>query len=275
MFYKKKLETEFRSCTSITADVADMVAESGVKEGICLVSVPHTTASLAITSFWDPRGLEDLMDEIDRNIPTRVSYKHQDSPYDASGHVKSALIGSYASLIIHDGKLILGSSQGLVFVEHDGPRPREFYVQVVEAALFLERISVPTVYMGMHDITREVEAAVEKSGVREGVCHVSVLHSTAGLVLARRDALALRDVMEDIERMVPTRVDFKHRETASDAGGHVKTALTGTQITVPVAEGKLLLGADQAIVFAEYDGPRPRGCFVAVYETAEEGRKIG
>ena len=86
--------------------------ESGVQEGLCVICIPHTTAGLTITSFWDPRGLDDLLDEIDRNIPTRVSYKHQDSPYDASGHVKSAMIGSSASLIISGGKLILGSSQG-------------------------------------------------------------------------------------------------------------------------------------------------------------------
>ena len=114
MFYKRELTTQFRSCTSITAAVNEIVAESGVREGMCLISVPHTTAGLAITSFWDPRGLADLMDEIDRNIPTRVSYKHQDSPYDASGHVKSAMMGSSATLIIHEGKLVLGSSQGPV-----------------------------------------------------------------------------------------------------------------------------------------------------------------
>lgn len=273
MFYKRKLETDFRSYASITADVGAIVEESGVREGICLIFVPHTTASLVITSFWDPRGLEDLMDEIDRNIPTRVSYKHQDSPYDASGHVKSALIGSSASLIIHNGELVLGSSQGLVLVEHDGPRPREFYVQIAEAEPFVEKISVPTVYMGMHDLTLRVQAVVDRSGAKEGICHISVLHSTAGLVLTDRDASALQDVMEDIERMVPTRVDFKHRETASDAGGHVKTALTGTQLTVPVVDGKLLLGKEQAIVFAEFDGPRPRSCVAAVYETKGEGRE--
>ena len=62
MFYKKELTTTFRSCTSITAEVNELVAQSGVKDGICLVSVPHTTASLVITSFWDPRGLDDLLD---------------------------------------------------------------------------------------------------------------------------------------------------------------------------------------------------------------------
>ena len=265
MFYVKELKTTFRSCTSITAEVQDIVKESGVKEGIVTVSVPHTTASLVITSFWDPRGLADLMDEIDRNIPTRVSYKHQDSPYDASGHVKSAMIGSSASLILHEGKLMLGSSQGLVFVEHDGPRPRKFFVNIVEKPLFIKKISVPTVYMGMHDITDKVKEVVKESGVEAGICHVSVLHSTAGLVIASKDEEARKDVMDDIERMVPTRVDFKHRETASDAGGHVKTSLTGTQITAPVSGHDIVLGTDQALVFAEYDGPRPRSCYVAVY----------
>lgn len=266
MFYKRELTTAFRSCTSITADVNEIVAESGVQEGLCLISVPHTTAGLAITSFWDPRGLADLMDEIDRNIPTRVSYKHQDSPYDASGHVKSAMMGSSATLIIHEGKLVLGSSQGLVFVEFDGPRPREFYAQVIAHPLYLRKGSVATVYMGMHDITADVGKIVEDSGVKNGLCHVSMLHSTAGLLLCDRDEAARRDVMADIERMVPTRVDFKHRETASDAGGHVKTALTDSQLSIPVVDGHLALGEDQAIVFAEYDGPRPRSFFAAVYE---------
>lgn len=265
MFYHRKLTTEFRSCTSITAQVNEIVAESGVQEGVCLVSIPHTTAGLAITSFWDPRGLDDLLDEIDRNIPTRVSYKHQDSPYDASGHVKSAMMGTSATLIIHEGKMVLGSSQGLVFVEFDGPRPREFYVQIISKELYLEKGNVETTYMGMHDLTESIEQIVTRSGVRDGICHVSMLHSTAGLIVAPRDPLAAKDVMEDIERMVPTRVDFKHRETASDAGGHVKTALTDSQFTLPVRDGKPVLGAEQAVVFAEYDGPRPRNYYVAVY----------
>ena len=71
--------------------------------------------------------------------------------------------------------------------------------------------------------------------------------------------------MADIERMVPTRVDFKHRETASDAGGHVKTAITNSQISAIVEEGELMLGQEQAIVFAEFDGPRPRSYYVCVY----------
>lgn len=274
MFYQKNLETEFRSCISITADVERFVAESGVKEGLCIVALPHTTAGLAITSFWDPRGLTDLMDEIDRNIPTRVSYKHQDSPYDASGHVKSALTGSSATLLIHEGKLVLGSSQGLVFVEFDGPRKRKFQVQIIERNMVIKKCGLRTEYMGMHDISKGIRKVVEESGIQNGICHIAMLHSTAGLLLASKNPEARKDVMEDIERMVPTRVDFKHRETASDAGGHVKTALTGSQITLAVCGGEMMLGSDQAVVFAEFDGPRPRSYYTAVLADGE-GKENG
>ncbi|MEH7236417.1 secondary thiamine-phosphate synthase enzyme YjbQ [Bacillus sp. JJ1562] len=129
----------------------------------------------------------------------------------------------------------------------------------------LEKININTTYMGMHDITNEINDIIDKSGVRTGICHVSVLHSTAGLVIASgKESSCNVDIMDDIERLVPTRVDFKHRETASDAGGHVKTALTGTQITLIIENNKLLLGPEQAVIFAEFDGPRPRACFVGV-----------
>lgn len=274
MFYQKSLETEFRSCISITADVEKFVEESGVKEGLCIIALPHTTAGLAITSFWDPRGLTDLMDEIDRNIPTRVSYKHQDSPYDASGHVKSALTGSSATLLIHEGKLVLGSSQGLVFVEFDGPRKRRFQVQIIERNMVIKKCGLRTEYMGMHDISEGIRKVVEESGIQNGICHIAMLHSTAGLLITSKNPETRKDVMEDIERMVPTRVDFKHRETASDAGGHVKTALTGSQITLAVCGGEMMLGSDQAVVFAEFDGPRPRSYYTAVLADAE-GKENG
>lgn len=265
MLYEKNLKTKFRSCTSITADVCEIISDSGVQEGFCVVSIPHTTAGLAITSFWDPRGLADLMDEIDRNFPVRVNYLHQDSPYVAGGHVKSALMGTSAFLIIHNGKPVLGSSQGLVFVEFDGPRSRTVRVEVVPKNLYMEKHGIQTTYMGMHDITEDVVETVRKSGVKNGICHISMLHSTAGLILAPSDNTGREDVMSDIERMVPTRANFKHRETASDAGGHVKTALTDSQLTIPVVNGKLAIDDTQSVTFAEYDGPRPRSFYVAVF----------
>lgn len=131
--------------------------------------------------------------------------------------------------------------------------------------MYLDKRNLLTEYMGMHDLTDEVQSVVSASGIKNGICHISMLHSTAGLVISAKDEAIRRDVMGDIERMVPTRVDFKHRETASDAGGHVKTALTNSQVSVIVEDGKLVLGEEQAVVFAEFDGPRPRSYYVCVY----------
>lgn len=132
MLKKYKIQTKFNDVYDITPMVREAVAESGVQEGTCIVFNPHTTAALAVTSFWDPAGFEDLRDEICRLIPTRVDFKHQhDTPQDAAGHVKSALTGISMTFIVTEGKLYLGGSQGIYFLEFDGPRNRQFAVKVV------------------------------------------------------------------------------------------------------------------------------------------------
>lgn len=126
-----KLTTQERGVTALTDDVKAVVEESGVQEGLCVIYIPHTTAGLTITSFWDPNGFLDLQDEICRLIPTRIDFKHQhDTPQDAAGHVKSSLIGVNLTIPIHQGKLLLGHSQGIYFLEFDGPRKREYFVKV-------------------------------------------------------------------------------------------------------------------------------------------------
>ncbi|BDF69515.1 hypothetical protein CE91St41_04940 [Oscillospiraceae bacterium] len=127
-----QLETAFRGYTELTQQVKQVVADSGVQEGLCLVHCPHTTAGLTISSFWDLKGLEDLQDEVCRLVPTRIDFKHQfDTPQDAAGHVKSSLMGVGLTLIVHEGKLLIGGSQGIFFLEFDGPRKREYHVKVV------------------------------------------------------------------------------------------------------------------------------------------------
>ncbi|QQO08459.1 secondary thiamine-phosphate synthase enzyme YjbQ [Breznakiella homolactica] len=131
MFKQFPVETQFNDVVSITDRVLEIVAESGVQNGTCIVYIPHSTASVTVTSPWDPRGFEDIQDEISRLIPTKVNFKHQhDTPQDAAGHVKSAIMGVSVSLIIDLGKLMLGSSQGIFFVEFDGPRKRQVYVKI-------------------------------------------------------------------------------------------------------------------------------------------------
>lgn len=133
MFVKIPVQTtSHNSFHEITADVKKAVAESGIKSGICLVYSPHTTAALTLSSFWDLKGLEDLQDEIGRLIPTRIDFKHQfDTPRDAAGHVKSSLIDVSELFIVEDGELVIGSSQGIFFLEFDGPRNRQVYVKIL------------------------------------------------------------------------------------------------------------------------------------------------
>ena len=132
MLKKFKIQTTHNDVVSLTADIKEFVENSGIQEGVCVVCTTHTTAALTITSFWDPRGFEDIQDEICRLIPTRIDFKHQhDTPQDAAGHVKSSLVGVNMTLPIHEGKLLLGHSQGIYFLEFDGPRKREYYVKVI------------------------------------------------------------------------------------------------------------------------------------------------
>ncbi len=127
-----KIETKLNDVVSLTDSVKAFVRSSGVKSGICVVYTPHTTAGLTLTSFWDPKGFEDLQDEINRLVPTRIDFKHQhDTPQDAAGHVKSSLLGVSLTFIVEGGELLSGHSQGIYFVEFDGPRKREYYVKIL------------------------------------------------------------------------------------------------------------------------------------------------
>lgn len=121
------------SLLDITGQVNEVVQTSGIKEGICVVFVPHTTAGLTINSYIDPATIQDISNEIRRLVPTRVDFEHiYDTPADAAGHIKSTLVGATLALIVTGGQLLLGGSQGLLFCEFDGPRTRKVHVRVVE-----------------------------------------------------------------------------------------------------------------------------------------------
>lgn len=247
----------------ITGRLRRAVADSGVKEGLAVVQVPHTSAGLGITSFWDPRGMVDLFHEWERSFPARMSYRQEDSPVSAAAHGKSAVGGASVTLMVHEGKLLLGSSQGVCLMEYDGPRPRRVVLYVEETPLVLSSWGLTTRHMGMHDITRELQEAVRGSGIRRGICHVSMPHSTAGLAVGRPSDARL--IWDCLERLVPTRADFLHDETPWDAAGHVKTVFTGSQQTFAVQDGEAVVGGDLALFFTEFDGPRKRKYLIGVY----------
>jgi secondary thiamine-phosphate synthase enzyme len=114
----------------------------------------------------------------------------------------------------------------------------------------------------------EVNDIVKKSGIQNGVCIVYCPHTTAGLVVnSYLDPNTPKDIIAEVDRIVPTRVDFFHTfATPSDAAGHVKSSLVGIELTFIINEGSLLLGHSQGILFAEFDGPRKRQIFVKVIE---------
>lgn len=120
------------SLVNITGQLHQAVQESGVKEGICVAYVPHTTAALTVNSAIDPRTPLDIVDEVHRLVPTRVDFHHTfDTPADAAGHVKASIIGGDLSLIITAGDLLLGGSQSVLFFEFDGPRTRKVMVRIM------------------------------------------------------------------------------------------------------------------------------------------------
>ena len=107
------------------------------------------------------------------------------------------------------------------------------------------------------DITSLVREQVQSSGVTSGVCHIFVLHTTAGLTINEgADPAVQRDILTWLDRVVPHDPYFTHKEGNSDA--HIKSTLTGTSLTVFFNEGKLLLGTWQSIYLCEFDGPRQR-----------------
>ncbi len=110
------------------------------------------------------------------------------------------------------------------------------------------------------NITAEVKEAVAASGVQEGLCVLVVPHTTAALTLnSALDAATASDILGDIRRLIPTRVDFQHiYDTPADAAGHIKSTLIGASLSLIVTRGQLLLGGSQFILFCEFDGPRQR-----------------
>ncbi len=120
------------SLIDVTEQVKQIVHQSGVDEGICVLVVPHTTAGITLNSIMDRATLDDLKNEVRRLVPTRVDFEHiYDTPADAAGHIKSTLVGANLSLIITKGELLLGGSQGILFFEFDGPRAREIVVRIL------------------------------------------------------------------------------------------------------------------------------------------------
>jgi secondary thiamine-phosphate synthase enzyme len=113
----------------ITGLVADAVRKSGVKEGVCIVYIPHTTAGVTINENADPDVKTDILKELGKIVPWEEGYLHAEG--NSAAHLKASLMGFSQTVIIHDGALLLGIWQGIYLAEFDGSRNRTVFVKVV------------------------------------------------------------------------------------------------------------------------------------------------
>lgn len=110
-------------------------------------------------------------------------------------------------------------------------------------------------------ITSQVQAAVDENGIQEGVCHVYVPHTTAGITINEgADPDVAHDMVMELNKIVPFEDGYLHQEGNSAA--HIKASMMGSSVTILVEGGRLVLGTWQAIFFCEFDGPRTRRVLV-------------
>ncbi len=123
---KTNQHTEF---LEITDKVQEVVTESGVKDGICTVFVPHTTAGITINENADPDVVSDMIYALDKAVPwDSPHYKHSEG--NTAAHVKSSMMGHSVHVFVRGGKLQFGTWQGIYLCEFDGPRSRKVWVTV-------------------------------------------------------------------------------------------------------------------------------------------------
>jgi len=114
----------------ITQRVERLLRETGVREGLANVFAPHTTAGLTINENADPDVVHDVLAALDQAVPLRASF-YQHAEGNSAAHVKSSLVGCSLIVPVHDGRLALGTWQGIYFCEFDGPRTRHVTVSVI------------------------------------------------------------------------------------------------------------------------------------------------
>jgi len=114
----------------ITAEVGRMVAKSGVRQGLCMVYVPHTTAGVTINESADPSVRADLLMVLNQMVPWKADYRHMEG--NSPAHAKSTLVGTSQTVAVENGTLVLGTWQGIFFCEFDGPRQRSVHLRIME-----------------------------------------------------------------------------------------------------------------------------------------------
>jgi len=120
-----RTQTEF---IDITSEVGKSVRSSGITRGSCLVYVPHTTAGVTINESADPAVRTDILMILNQLVPWKAPYRHNEG--NSPAHIKSTLVGVSQTVPVKDGRLVLGTWQGIFFCEFDGPRTRKVHISI-------------------------------------------------------------------------------------------------------------------------------------------------
>ena len=118
---------------------------------------------------------------------------------------------------------------------------------------------------GLHKITDQVKEAIKESGIGNGIVTIETSHSSAGILKVSNQSDEIHDdIVREMRRLVPARINYYHQESPENAAGHIKSALYGTSVSLILKDGKLYCEDKQDICFAEYDGPRNRTFSICV-----------
>jgi secondary thiamine-phosphate synthase enzyme len=115
----------------VTTLVQQQVTESAIDTGLCLVFVPHTTAAVTINESADPAVARDILMVLNKIVPWKEAYRHMEG--NSPAHLKTSIIGSSQTIAIDNGRLVLGTWQGIFFCEFDGPRTRRLDIRLLRA----------------------------------------------------------------------------------------------------------------------------------------------
>jgi secondary thiamine-phosphate synthase enzyme len=114
----------------ITSEIRNLVRSSSIKEGFCMLYVPHTTAAVTINESADPSVKSDILMILNKIIPWEAGYSHLEG--NSPAHIKSTIVGASELIAIENEKLVLGTWQGIFFCEFDGPRNRKVNVHLFQ-----------------------------------------------------------------------------------------------------------------------------------------------
>lgn len=127
---KISIKTPSRTCMiDITGKIQEVINKKGITSGVCTVFVPHTTAGITINENADPDVVSDILKEVNKIVPFQDGYAHMEG--NSAAHIKASLFGFSQQIIVEDGRMMLGTWQGVYFCEFDGPRNRQVYVKII------------------------------------------------------------------------------------------------------------------------------------------------